>query len=38
DGKPITLPQGKECYRQDGFGAWHRREGFRGGGVWWVGV
>ncbi len=30
DGKPITLPQGKECYPQEGFVAWHRREVFRG--------
>ncbi|HII0464998.1 TPA: hypothetical protein ACYX8Y_005110, partial [Klebsiella pneumoniae] len=32
DGKPITLPQGKECYPQEGFVAWHRREVFGGGG------
>ena len=32
DGKPITLPQGKECYPQEGFVAWHRREVFRGEG------
>ncbi|HID8974652.1 TPA: hypothetical protein ACXIWF_005401, partial [Klebsiella pneumoniae] len=25
-----TLPQGKECYPQEGFVAWHRREVFRG--------
>ncbi|EPQ4473022.1 hypothetical protein M2C71_005139, partial [Klebsiella pneumoniae] len=24
------LPQGKECYPQEGFVAWHRREVFRG--------
>ncbi|EPY7299437.1 phosphorothioated DNA-binding restriction endonuclease [Klebsiella quasipneumoniae] len=30
DGKQITLPQGKECYPQEGFVAWHRREVFRG--------
>ncbi|MBL1494902.1 HNH endonuclease, partial [Klebsiella pneumoniae] len=30
DGKPITLPQGKQCYPQEGFVAWHRREVFRG--------
>ncbi|MCL7695473.1 hypothetical protein M8362_27760, partial [Klebsiella pneumoniae] len=23
-------PQGKECYPQEGFVAWHRREVFRG--------
>ncbi|HCI5912224.1 TPA: restriction endonuclease, partial [Klebsiella quasipneumoniae subsp. similipneumoniae] len=28
--KPITLPQGKACYPQEGFVAWHRREVFRG--------